>query len=104
LREQGSFVFSILHPCFEGSDAQYLAQGNLATAAYFEEYSVRQAFGYLFHRPLSRYLNLVAQSGCRIVEIVEPQLDPGFAALNPIYARNVHVPAFIVVHAVKDST
>ena len=45
---------------------------------------------------------MVIQSGCRIAEIVEPQLDARFEQHNHIYARNVHVPAFIVVHAVKN--
>jgi len=45
---------------------------------------------------------MVIQSGCRIAEIVEPQLDARFEQHNHIYARNVHVPAFIIIHAVKN--
>jgi hypothetical protein len=45
---------------------------------------------------------MVIQCGCRIAEIVEPQLDARFEQQDRLYVRNVHVPAFIIVHAVKN--
>ena len=102
LKEGGSLIFSLIHPCFEGPDSEYSENGYIAVAEYYGEHSIEQTYGYRFHRTLSQYLNMVIQSGCRIAEIVEPQLDARFEQHNHIYARNVHVPAFIIVHAVKN--
>jgi 2-polyprenyl-3-methyl-5-hydroxy-6-metoxy-1,4-benzoquinol methylase len=102
LKEGGSLIFSLIHPCFEGSDSEYSENGHVAVTEYFEENSIEQTYGYRFHRPLSQYLNTVIQYRCRIVEIVEPWLDASFEQRDRTYARNVHVPAFIIVHAVKN--
>jgi 2-polyprenyl-3-methyl-5-hydroxy-6-metoxy-1,4-benzoquinol methylase len=103
LKDQGSFIFSLLHPCFEGSDAEYVTHGHLTIAEYFDEQPVKQRFGYFFHRTLSQYLNLVLQAGCQLRQIVEPQLARRLAEQDHKNARNAHVPAFLVVHAVKDN-
>ncbi len=102
LKDGGSLIFSLIHPCFEGSDSEYSENGYIAVTEYFQEHSIEQTYGYRFHRTLSQYLNMVIQSGCRIAEIVEPQLDARFEQHDHRYARNVHVPAFIIVHAVKN--
>jgi ubiquinone/menaquinone biosynthesis C-methylase UbiE len=102
LKEHGNLLFSLSHPCFEGSDSEYTENGHLEITEYFEEYSIKQTYGYRFHRPLSQYLNVIIQSGCHIEEIVEPQLENHFAEQDRKYARNVHVPAFIIIRAVKD--
>jgi 2-polyprenyl-3-methyl-5-hydroxy-6-metoxy-1,4-benzoquinol methylase len=101
LREGGSFVFSISHPCFEGSSSDYKAKGHLEIKEYFQEYSIQQRFGYAVHRPLSHYINTVIQSGGRIVEVVEPQLDITHAQAALEYERDLHVPSFIVLHAMR---
>jgi 2-polyprenyl-3-methyl-5-hydroxy-6-metoxy-1,4-benzoquinol methylase len=103
LKDRGSFIFSILHPCFEGSDAEYIEQGHVIVREYFEEYAVKQRFGYFFHRTLSQYLNLIIRARCRIAEIAEPRLESSFEAQDRQFARNVHVPAFLIVHVVKES-
>lgn len=103
LKDQGSFVISILHPCFEGSDVEYITNGHLIITEYFEGYSVKQRYGYFFHRTLSQYLNLLLQAGCQLKGVVEPQLDRQIAEQDRGYARNVHVPAFLIMHMVKDS-
>jgi 2-polyprenyl-3-methyl-5-hydroxy-6-metoxy-1,4-benzoquinol methylase len=48
LKDQGSFIFSLLHPCFEGSDAEYVMHGHLTIAEYFDEQPVKQRYGYFF--------------------------------------------------------
>jgi 2-polyprenyl-3-methyl-5-hydroxy-6-metoxy-1,4-benzoquinol methylase len=102
LKAGGSLIFSLIHPCFEGPDSEYSENGFIAVTEYFAENSIEQTYGYRFHRTLSQYLNMVIQCGCRIAEIVEPQLDARFEQQDRIYARNVHVPAFIIVHAVNN--
>lgn len=103
LKDGGSLIISIVHPCFEATDAEYIEQGQVAVREYFEEHSIRQQYGYRFHRTLSAYLNLIISSGCRIAELAEPRLDSSFEARDRRLGRNVHVPAFLIIHAVKDS-
>jgi 2-polyprenyl-3-methyl-5-hydroxy-6-metoxy-1,4-benzoquinol methylase len=102
LKDYGDLIFSLSHPCFEGTDSEYAENGHLEITEYFEEHSIKQTYGYRFHRPLSQYLNLSIQSGCCLKEIVEPQLDAAFAEQDRKYARNAHVPAFIIIHAMKE--
>lgn len=101
LRSGGSFVFSVTHPCFEGTAAEFRAKGCVAVSEYFAEYPIQQRFGYSFHRPLSSYLNAVVASGGILREIVEPRLDPAHAKETLELERDLHVPTFIVVHATK---
>lgn len=101
LREGCSFIFSISHPCFEGSNSDYKAKGHLEITEYFQEYSIKQHFGYSFHRPLSQYINTVLQNGGRIMEVFEPQLDVVHAQTALEYERDLHIPSFIVFHVMR---
>ncbi len=67
---------------------------------YLHEYVKEQSFAYLFHRPLSSYINLVIQEGCMLRQIVEPQLSQELAR-HIGNERDVHVPSFIVIHAAR---
>ena len=102
LKDYGELIFSLSHPCFEGSDSEYAENGHLKITEYFEEYSIKQTYGQRFHRPLNQYINLVIQLGCCIEEIVEPRLDGALAEQDRKYARNAHIPAFIIIHATKE--
>jgi hypothetical protein len=73
----------------------------VAVDDYFAERTVEVGAVPFFHRPLSRYLNLLPALGCALREVDEPRLDPALAGDDPLHARAVHVPNFIVVHAVK---
>lgn len=97
----GDFVFSLVHPCFEEPSAQWGQKGFVAVKEYLNDYTTQQAFAPLYHRPLSRYLNLVVQEGCNLRQIIEPQLGAEWARHGPAYERNVHVPSVIVVHATR---
>lgn len=101
LRQGGSFIFSITHPCFEGSSSDYRAEGYLKIKEYFKEYEVKQRFGYAFHRPFSHYINTVIRSGATIIEVVEPQLDETHAQTKLEYERDLHIPSFVVIHAMR---
>ncbi len=100
LKPGGDFIFSLLHPCFEEPGSEWLPKGYVEVREYLSEYSKPQTFGYLFHRPLSSYLNLVIQAGCTLRQIIEPQLGQE-QARQLGNARDVHVPSFIVIHAVR---
>lgn len=101
LRSGGTLIFSLAHPCFEGTEREYQDKGYVEVKEYLAEYCLPQPFGCLFHRPLSHYLNAVLQRGCAIQELVEPKLDPAYASSAPGHERNVHVPSFIVIRAAK---
>jgi SAM-dependent methyltransferase len=47
------------------------------------------------HRPLSRYVNALAQRGLSIEWMVEPQPPPGFLALAPEYTEAATVPRLL---------
>lgn len=97
----GDFVFSLVHPCFEEEGAMWDAERGVAVREYLIEYAIPQAIGLRIHRPLSAYINALADAGAVVRRMVEPRLDTRYAGLGPQYARNVHVPSFVIVHAVK---
>lgn len=101
LKTGGIFIMSITHPCFEMSGKEWRENGAVITKEYFEEYAKKQMIGYSFHRTLSTYLNLLIQSGCRIEEVVEPQLPAKKVGDHKEYAKDVHVPSFIFIKARK---
>ena len=100
LKQGGSFIFSISHPCFF-PDAEWDKKPLLEIKEYFQEYSTKQTFGHSFHRTLSSYINLVIEEGCTIKKLIEPRLDEKTAKLKMNYSREVHVPSFLLVHCVK---
>lgn len=101
LRLGGRFIFSLQHPCFEEPSANWPEKRYVEVREYLREYVAPQPIGSLFHRPLSSYLNLLANEGCVLRRVIEPRLDPALAAQNPTHERNVHVPSFIVIAADK---
>jgi len=101
LKKGGDFIFSVSHPCFEESGADWFKKGFIATREYFEEYDKKQTYGSSFHRPLSKYINLSIQNNCLIKQIIEPQLSKEIAEKHPDAVRDYHVPSFIVIHAIK---
>jgi len=54
-RPGGSFIFSLAHPCFEGTEREYQDKGCVEVKEYLAEHCLPQPFGCLFHRPLSHY-------------------------------------------------
>ena len=57
-----------------------------------------QNFAYLFHRPLSAYINFLLAEGCTLQKLIEPQLGVDLAPAGSIAERYVHVPGHIVLH------
>jgi 2-polyprenyl-3-methyl-5-hydroxy-6-metoxy-1,4-benzoquinol methylase len=100
----GAFIFSLLHPCFDEVDNPdvprgYSAKGYIRVEEYLNEFVVPQSVGYYVHRPLSAYLNVIIDAGCRIRRVVEPTLTPDGVAELGAGNRNTRVPNFIVIHA-----
>lgn len=102
LAPSGSLVFSISHPCFEDHGDAWAERCCIEVRDYLRPREVQQRIGVRYHRPLSAYLNASARLGLRLRQLIEPGLPADSAAHGPWYARNVHVPSFLVVHATKD--
>lgn len=83
LQAGGSFIVSLVHPCFEAPSAEWATHGCVAVTEYLREHTRTQTFAPLFHRPLSRYLNCLIEEGTIIREIVEPGLAPQWAQHGP---------------------
>ena len=105
LREDGWFVFSITHPCFQTPVSTWANAEDGAVCrevrGYFAEgfwrsdnpQGVRGQVG-AYHRMLSTYLNALAEAGFLLERLVEPQATGQIAASIPGYAE---VPAALVV-------
>ncbi|MBN1170686.1 MAG: hypothetical protein JXA67_00760 [Micromonosporaceae bacterium] len=83
LESGGVFVLSVNHPCFEELWPVWREHGEYHTRQYLVEYEIPGPSGVDFHRPLSTYLNMLADLGCRLVEVAEPGLPPQVAADGP---------------------
>jgi 2-polyprenyl-3-methyl-5-hydroxy-6-metoxy-1,4-benzoquinol methylase len=108
----GVFVCTLLHPCFDADPGvvwphkqsietrEYL---HPYARAYADLYSAigQQAFGYLFHRPLSAYVNTLLAAGFSLQRMVEPHLsEEGVRALGN--DRDCHVPCFLALRLAKE--
>jgi 2-polyprenyl-3-methyl-5-hydroxy-6-metoxy-1,4-benzoquinol methylase len=100
LKGGGTLIFSLTHPCFEERGAAWKGKGFVAVANYFEERVEAQDVGFAIHRPLSTYLNAVADLGCVLRKVIEPQLDAAIAAQLDA-ERYARVPGYIVICAMK---
>jgi SAM-dependent methyltransferase len=100
LKSGGRLVFSLQHPCFEEPGSAWPRKRYVEVREYLQEHVRQQPIGSLFHRPLSRYLNLVLESGCALHRVVEPQLAPDIAERIG-NDRDLHVPSSIVISATR---
>lgn len=101
LSKNGTFIFSITHPCFEMSGKEWRKKGYVVVKEYFEEYATKQMFGHAFHRTLSTYINFLIASGCCVEKIIEPRLTQKQVGDHVEYAKDVYVPSFLIVKAKK---
>jgi ubiquinone/menaquinone biosynthesis C-methylase UbiE len=89
LRNEGWFVFSIVHPCYRGHVeivTDYLVDHRYAKRVP-RDWLPRHAY----HRPLSAYINHLAQTGFRVERVLEAhhQVDDAGGVPGLLYARTV---------------
>lgn len=100
LKKGGSFIFSILHPCFE-EDIMWSEQPYVKVEEYLREYTKKNIVSVSFHRTLSTYINLIIENNCQIKKIIEPQLSDELALKFVRHTRDNHVPSFLIMQAIK---
>ena len=112
LKKGGHLVFSVEHPVFTAQGSQEWhcdAQGNhlhWPVDSYFSE-GVRKA-GFLgeevmkYHKTLTAYVNGLLQNGFELLELVEPQPEPGLLEAYPEIMRDeLRRPMMLLVSARK---
>lgn len=95
LKDQGRFVFTIMHPAFNHQAAHFVAENRRTETGRTVEYSLKVAnylhvppmpgesmsglpeSSYTFHRPLSDILNAAFNAGLLMDGIAEPAFPPG---------------------------
>ncbi len=110
VRPGGAFVFLLNHPLLQTPGSgwiddqiveppeQYWRIGPyLDEAATIEEVQ-KDVFVRFIHRPLSRYVNALADAGLVLERMLEPAPPPGFLALAPEYTETATVPRLLVLH------
>jgi 2-polyprenyl-3-methyl-5-hydroxy-6-metoxy-1,4-benzoquinol methylase len=102
LKHGGIFVFSLVHPCFEESGSEWARKGYVEVREYLQEYAAQQDYAYLFHRPLSAYINFLIQESCTLRAMIEPRLDAPVAQQDARLERYVHVPGYVVLYATRN--
>jgi hypothetical protein len=89
LRDQGWFVFSIVHPCYHGHVE--IVTDYLLDHRYRKRLPRDWLPTHAYHRPLSSYFDKLARAGLRVDRIVEAHHAASDAGGVPglLYARTV---------------
>jgi SAM-dependent methyltransferase len=111
LRPGGRFVVFINHPLFQTPGSgwiddqvldppeQYWRVGPYLPARVSMEEVDTGVLLPFFHRPLSVYLNALADRGLWLTRMLEPAPPPGFVALAPEYRGAATIPRLLVLRA-----
>jgi SAM-dependent methyltransferase len=113
LRPGGRFLFFLNHPLLQTPSSgwiddqvldppeQYWRIGPYLIEDRTIEEVEKDVFLPFFHRPLSRYVNAMAEAGLVIRHMAEPQPPPGFLARAAEYADAASIPRLLFLLAEK---
>jgi SAM-dependent methyltransferase len=116
LRLGGRFVLFLNHPLLQTPGSgwiddqvldppeQYWRVGPYLTEGSSVEQVQPGVFIRFVHRPLSRYLNAMAECGLSLVRMLEPVPPPGFLAQAAEYAEAASIPRLAVLVAERRET
>jgi SAM-dependent methyltransferase len=105
----GRFTFFLNHPLLQTPGSgwiddqildppeQYWRIGPYLTEAETVEQVSQGVFIRFVHRPLSRYVNALADHGLVIERMLEPAPPPGFVARAPEYGEAATIPRLLVL-------
>ncbi|MGH8922305.1 MAG: hypothetical protein ACRD0H_28870 [Actinomycetes bacterium] len=107
----GRFVFMLNHPLLQtpGSgwiddtilEEQYWRIGPYLTEDRTIEEVEKNVWIPFVHRPLSRYVNALAEAGLYVTRMEEPAPPPGFLARATEYAEAATIPRLLMLRAEK---
>ncbi|MDX1806162.1 MAG: class I SAM-dependent methyltransferase [Paenisporosarcina sp.] len=103
----GSFVFSILHPCFvtpksgwekkDGEKLHWNVDNYFYEGVYEQSYPQGQTDKVLFfHRTLTSYFNAITEAGFILEEMVEPKPSAEMLEKHPSFEEDLRCSDFIV--------
>ena len=113
LRPGGRFVFCLNHPLLSTPGSgwiddhvidppeQYWRIGPYLTETVEVEQVEKGVFIRFVHRPLSRYVNTMADVGLRLDRLLEPPPPPGFLARAPEYVEAATIPRLLTLVATR---
>jgi SAM-dependent methyltransferase len=111
LQPGGRFLFFLNHPLLQTPNSgwiddtileeQYWRIGPYLTEDEAIEEVEKDVFIPFIHRPLSRYVNAMADSGLLVVRMEEPAPPPGFLARAAEYRDAATIPRLLFLHAEK---
>jgi SAM-dependent methyltransferase len=113
LARGGRFLFLLNHPLLQTPNSgwiddqvldppeQYWRIGPYLVEDETIEEVAKGVFIPFIHRPLSRYLNALAEAGLRLVRMEEPAPPPGFLARAQEYADAATIPRLLFLHLEK---
>jgi len=108
LRDGGTLVFSILHPCFITPGSGWIRDGRgkkeaWRVSGYFLEGVYEQAFPeeaenkvVFYHRSLTTYMTAIREVGFEMDEMVEPRPSDELVREDPEYREDLIHPNFLV--------
>lgn len=116
LRPGGDFVFLLNHPLLQTPGSgwiddqmldppeQYWRIGPYLTETATVEQVQKGVYIRFVHRPLSRYLNALAEAGLMLVRMDEPAPPPGFLAMAPDHCDASSIPRLLVLRLTKGAS
>ncbi len=114
LRPGGRFAFFLNHPLLQTPGSgwiddhmvdppeQYWRIGPYLMEDHTVEEVEKGVFIPFIHRPMSRYVNAMAEAGLVLRRMVEPSPPPGFLERSPGYLAAAHVPRLLVFVAERE--
>jgi SAM-dependent methyltransferase len=113
LEAGGRFLFFLNHPLLQAPDSgwvddqimeppeQYWRVGAYLTEDVRDEEVAPGVVLPFVHRPLSRYVNLMAEAGLSLTRMEEPAPPPGFLARATEYRQAATIPRLLLLRAVR---
>ena len=108
LVDSGTFIFSILHPCFvtpgsgwvksdTGEKLYWKVDNYFYEGAYEQAFPIDQQDKFLyFHRTLSSYVNTIVRAGFQIEEMIEPKPSIEMLEKYPSFEEDFRCSDFLV--------
>ncbi len=115
LKPGGRFVFMLNHPLLQTPSAgwiddhmveppeQYWRIGPYLVESESVEEVQKDVFIRFIHRPLSRYINALADAGLMIDRMIEPAPPAGFLAKNDSFQAAAAIPRLLVLSCTKSA-